>query len=42
VLPKRSVTVKDSAAYGVILTQGYGRSASCRVVDAVLDPVLGR
>jgi hypothetical protein len=24
VLPKRSVTVKDSAAYGVILTQGYG------------------
>ena len=24
VLPKRSVTIKDSAAYGVILTQGYG------------------
>jgi hypothetical protein len=24
VLPKRSVTVKDAAAYGVILTQGYG------------------
>jgi hypothetical protein len=24
VLPKRSVTVRDSAAYGVILTQGYG------------------
>jgi hypothetical protein len=25
VLPKRSVTVKDSAAYGIIMTQGYGR-----------------
>jgi hypothetical protein len=25
VLPKRSVTIKDSAAYGIILTQGYGR-----------------
>jgi len=24
VLPKRSVTIKDSAAYGLILTQGYG------------------
>jgi len=24
VLPKRSVTIKDSAAYGIILTQGYG------------------
>ena len=24
VLPKRSVTIKDSAAYGVILTQGHG------------------
>jgi hypothetical protein len=24
VLPKRTVTVKDSAAYGVIVTQGYG------------------
>ena len=24
VLPKRSVTVKDGAAYGIILTQGYG------------------
>jgi hypothetical protein len=24
VLPKRSVTVKDAAAYGIILTQGYG------------------
>ena len=25
VLPKRSVTIKDAAAYGIILTQGYGR-----------------
>jgi hypothetical protein len=25
VLPKRSVTIKDSAAYGLILTQGYGK-----------------
>ncbi len=25
VLPKRSVTIKDAAAYGLILTQGYGR-----------------
>ena len=24
VLPKRAVTIKDSAAYGVIVTQGYG------------------
>jgi hypothetical protein len=24
VLPKRSVTIKDGAAYGVILTQGHG------------------
>lgn len=24
VLPRRSVTIKDAAAYGVILTQGYG------------------
>jgi hypothetical protein len=25
VLPKRSVTIKDGAAYGIIVTQGYGR-----------------
>ena len=25
VLPKRTVTIKDAAAYGIILTQGYGR-----------------
>jgi hypothetical protein len=24
VLPKRTVTIKDAAAYGLILTQGYG------------------
>ena len=24
-LPKRSVTIKDRAAYGIIVTQGYGR-----------------
>jgi hypothetical protein len=27
ILPGRSVTIKDSAAYGVILTQGFGRIA---------------
>jgi hypothetical protein len=27
VLPKRAVTIKDSAAYGVIVTQGYGTVA---------------
>jgi hypothetical protein len=27
VLPGKSVTIKDSAAYGVILTQGHGRLA---------------
>jgi hypothetical protein len=27
VLPRRSVTIKDSAAYGVIVTQGYGTLA---------------
>jgi hypothetical protein len=25
VFPKRTVTIRDSAAYGIILTQGYGR-----------------
>jgi hypothetical protein len=25
VLPKRAVTIRDAAAYGLILTQGYGR-----------------
>ena len=24
-LPKRTVTIKDSAAYGIIVTQGHGR-----------------
>jgi hypothetical protein len=27
ILPKQSVTIKDKAAYGVILTQGFGRMA---------------
>jgi hypothetical protein len=31
VLPRRTVTVKDSAAYGIILTQGYGMFGSLRV-----------
>ena len=31
VLPKRTVTIKDSAAYGIILTQGYGMFGSLRV-----------
>jgi hypothetical protein len=31
VLPKRSVTITDSAAYGVILTQGYGTFGKLRV-----------
>ena len=26
--PKRSVTIKDGAAYGIIVTQGYGRFGS--------------
>jgi hypothetical protein len=31
ILPKRTVTIRDSAAYGVILTQGYGRIGSLPV-----------
>jgi hypothetical protein len=31
VLPKRSVTIKDAAAYGLILTQGYGTIGAHRV-----------
>jgi hypothetical protein len=31
VLPKRSVTVRDSAAYGTIVTQGYGTLGQQRV-----------
>ena len=31
VLPKRSVTVKDAAAYGIIMTQGYGKFGSLPV-----------
>ena len=31
VLPKRSVTISDAAAYGIILTQGYGRFGALQV-----------
>jgi hypothetical protein len=31
VLPQRSVTIRDAAAYGVILTQGYGRFGPLQV-----------
>ena len=31
VLPKRTVTIKDAAAYGLILTQGYGRFGALSV-----------
>jgi hypothetical protein len=31
VLPGRSITIKDAAAYGVILTQGYGTFGSLQV-----------
>jgi hypothetical protein len=31
VLPSRSVVVKDAAAYGLILTQGYGRFGAHRI-----------
>jgi len=31
VLPKRTVTIKDSAAYGLILTQGFGRFGTVAV-----------
>ena len=31
VLPKRSVTIKDRAPYGIILTQGYGRFGGLQV-----------
>jgi hypothetical protein len=30
-LPKRSVVIKDAAAYGLIVTQGYGMFGSHRV-----------
>ena len=39
VLPKRTVTIKDSAAYGIILTQGHGRFGSAAGLDAGDDPV---
>ncbi len=31
VLPKRSVTIKDAAAYGIIMTQGYGKFGALAV-----------
>ena len=31
VLPKRTVTIKDAAAYGIILTQGFGKFGSLPV-----------
>ena len=31
VLPKRSVTIQDAAAYGIILTQGYGTFGGLQV-----------
>jgi hypothetical protein len=31
VLPKRTVTIKDAAAYGIILTQGYGKFGALAV-----------
>jgi len=31
VLPKRSVTIKDAAAYGIIMTQGYGTFGTLKV-----------
>jgi hypothetical protein len=31
VLPNRTVTIKDAAAYGIILTQGYGRFGALAV-----------
>ena len=39
VLPKRTVTVKDAAAYGLIMTQGYGTFGDTAGLDAVDDPV---
>ena len=38
-LPKRTVTIKDAAAYGLILTQGYGTFGRPAGLDAVDDPV---
>ena len=39
VLPRRTVTIRDAAAYGLILTQGHGTFGAHSVVDAVDDPV---
>ena len=42
VLPKRTVTIRDAAAYGLILTQGYGTFGTHAGVDAVDDPLRRR
>ena len=39
VLPKRTVTIKDAAAYGIILTQGYGTFGKLAGLDAGDDPL---
>ena len=36
VLPGRSVVIKDAAAYGMILTQGYGRLGVHRMADQAI------
>ena len=38
-LPKRTVTIKDAAAYGLILTQGYGMFGAPAGLDAGDDPL---
>ena len=39
VLPGRTVTIKDAAAYGLILTQGYGKLGGTAGFHAVHDPL---
>ena len=41
VLPKRSVTIKDAAAYGIILTQGYGTFGKLSVSTPAMNIVNG-
>ena len=38
-LPKRSITIKDAAAYGLILTQGHGTFGAPTGLDAGDDPI---
>ena len=42
VLPKRTVTIRDAAAYGLILTQGHGTFGTHAGLDAVDDPLRRR